>query len=50
MATYRPVKDTIFKPTRLGKVPKRTIFSDLVMQLVTEFKAVHLKEDELSSV
>jgi hypothetical protein len=31
MATYRPAKDTIFKPTRLGRVPKRTIFSDSVM-------------------
>jgi hypothetical protein len=50
MATHCPAKDTIFKPTRSGRVPKRTIFSDSVMQLVTEFKAVHLKEDELSSV
>jgi hypothetical protein len=50
MATHRPANDTIFKLTRSGRVPKRTIFSDSVMQLVTEFKAVHLKEDELSSV
>jgi hypothetical protein len=50
MATYRPANDTIFKPTRSGRVPKRTIFSDSVMQLVTDFKAVHLKEDESSLV
>jgi hypothetical protein len=50
MATHRPAKDTIFKPTRSGRVPKRTIFSDSVMQLVTEFKAIHLKKDESSSV
>jgi hypothetical protein len=50
MATHRPAKDTIFKPTRSGRVPKRTIFSDLVMQLVTEFKAIHLKKDESSLV
>jgi hypothetical protein len=50
MATHRPAKDTIFKPTRSGRVPKRTIFSDSVMQLVTEFKAVHLKKDESSLV
>jgi hypothetical protein len=50
MATYRPANNTIFKPTRSGRVLKRTIFSDLVIQLVTEFKAVHLTKDELSSV
>jgi hypothetical protein len=50
MATYRPAKDTIFKPTRSGRVPKRTVFSDSVMQLITEFKAVHLKEDKSSLV
>ena len=50
MATHRPANDTIFKPTRSGRVPKRTVFSDSVMQLVTEFKAVHLKKDELSLV
>ena len=36
----------IFKPTRLGRVPKQTVFSDSVIQLVIGFKAVHLKEDE----
>jgi hypothetical protein len=50
MATHRPVKDTIFKPTRSGRVPKQTIFSDSVMQLVTEFKAIHLKKNKSSSV
>ena len=46
----RPAENTIFKPTRSGRVPKRTAFSESVMQLVTESKAVHLKEDESSSV
>jgi hypothetical protein len=50
MATYCPAKDTIFKLTRSRRVPKRTIFSDSVMQLITEFKAVYLKEDKSSSV
>jgi hypothetical protein len=46
IAAHRPANNTIFKPTRSGKVPKQTVFSDSVMQLVTEFKAVHLKKDE----
>jgi hypothetical protein len=48
--TYHPANNTIFKLTRLGKVLKRTIFSDSVIQLVTEFKAVHLKKDKSSLV
>jgi hypothetical protein len=31
IATHRPAKDTIFKPTRSGRVPKQTIFSDSVI-------------------
>jgi hypothetical protein len=50
ITTYRPTKDTIFKLTRSEKVPKQTIFSDLVMQLVTKFKAIHLKKDKSSLV
>jgi hypothetical protein len=50
MATYCLVNDTIFKLTRLGRVFKQTVFFDSVMQLVTEFKAVHLKKDKLSLV
>ena len=46
----RPANEAIFKPTRSGRVPKQTVFSDSVMQLVTGFKAVHLKEDESGSV
>jgi hypothetical protein len=43
MVTHCPANNTIFKLTRLKRVPKQTIFSDLVMQLITEFKAVHFK-------
>jgi hypothetical protein len=50
IATYRLINDTIFKPTRSGRVLKRTVFSDSVMQLVTRFKAVHLGKDKSSSV
>jgi hypothetical protein len=50
IATYHPAKDTIFKLTRSGKVPKQTIFSDSIIQLITEFKAIHLKKDKSSLV
>ena len=39
------------KPTRSGRVPKltRKVFSDVVVQLVTELKAVHIsREDSMS--
>ena len=41
---FRPADSTIFRPTRSGRVPKQTVFSDSVMQLVTGLNAAHLKE------
>jgi Reverse transcriptase (RNA-dependent DNA polymerase)/GAG-pre-integrase domain len=44
-----PVVDPVFKPTRSGRVPKKTVFSDSVIQLVRAMKAVHI-EGESSSI
>ena len=44
-----PIVDPVFKPTRSGRVPKKTVFSDSVVQLVRAMKAVHI-EGESSSI
>ena len=44
------VNPSIFKPTRSGRVPKRTVFSDSVVQLVSAMKVVHINEEESASL
>lgn len=41
----RGLSDAVFKPTRSGRVPKRTVFSDTVAKMVTAFNVVHIDEE-----
>jgi hypothetical protein len=44
-----PNPAAIFKPTRSGRIPKKTVFTDSVAQLVVALHAVHI-EGETSSI
>ena len=38
------------RPTRFGRVPMRRVFNDIVVQLVTALKAVHLDIENTTSL
>jgi hypothetical protein len=39
------LEEPIFRPTRSSRIPRKTIFTDSVVQLVSQFQAVHIKGD-----
>jgi hypothetical protein len=39
------LKELIFKPTRSGRIPRKTIFSDSVVQLAVQLEAIYIERD-----
>jgi hypothetical protein len=42
------LEEPIFRPTRSGRIPRKTIFADSVVRLVSQLQAVHIEGDSSS--
>jgi hypothetical protein len=42
------LEELIFRPTRSGRIPRKTIFADSVVRLVSQLQAVHIEGDSSS--
>jgi hypothetical protein len=42
------LEEPIFKPTRSGRIPRKTVFSDSVVRLAAQLEAVHIEGDSSS--
>ena len=39
------LEELIFRPTRSSRIPRKTVFTDSVVQLVSQYQAVHIEGD-----